>query len=107
MKCLCGNKLEYEKSIKTFYCNACESYYDINMNKITKEDVYSKSVEYQFQNFEEYEKSQTPTVSCPYCKSTSTSKITTTEKAVNVALFGILGNKRKYQWHCNNCNSDF
>ncbi len=49
----------------------------------------------------------TPTVSCPYCKSTNTKKITSTEKAVNIALFGIFGNKRKYQWHCNNCKSDF
>ena len=49
----------------------------------------------------------TPIITCPYCQSTNTKKITATAKAVNVALFGIFGNKRKYQWHCNNCNSDF
>lgn len=46
-------------------------------------------------------------VECPYCHSSNTSKITTTAKAVNIALFGLLGNKRKHQWHCNNCKSDF
>lgn len=46
-------------------------------------------------------------VKCKYCGSTNTKKITNTEKAVNIALFGIFGNRRKYQWHCNNCNSDF
>lgn len=46
-------------------------------------------------------------VECPYCHSKNTSKISTTAKAVNVALFGLLGNKRKHQWHCNSCKSDF
>ena len=44
---------------------------------------------------------------CPYCHSTNTKKISTTSKVVNTALFGIFGQKRKHQWHCNNCNSDF
>lgn len=48
-----------------------------------------------------------PTVSCPYCHSTNTSKISTTSKIINTALFGIFGNKRKHQWHCNKCGSDF
>ena len=46
-------------------------------------------------------------VSCPYCHSHNTTKITATSKAVNTAMFGVLGQKRKYQWHCNNCKSDF
>lgn len=44
---------------------------------------------------------------CPYCHSTNTKKISTTSKVVNTALFGIFGQKRKHQWHCNNCGSDF
>lgn len=44
---------------------------------------------------------------CPYCHSHNTTKITTTAKAVNTAMFGVLGQKRKYQWHCNQCKSDF
>lgn len=44
---------------------------------------------------------------CPYCNSSNLKRITTTAKAVNIAMFGLLGNKRKYQWHCNNCKSDF
>lgn len=44
---------------------------------------------------------------CQICGSTNIKRISTTEKAVNVAMFGLLGNKRKYQWHCNNCKSDF
>lgn len=44
---------------------------------------------------------------CPYCHSYNTTKITTTAKVVNIAMFGLLGQKRKYQWHCNKCKSDF
>ena len=47
------------------------------------------------------------TVTCPYCNSTNTKKISLTSKAVNTALFGILGTKRHKQWHCNNCGSDW
>lgn len=46
-------------------------------------------------------------VECPYCHSKYTSKITTTSKVVNTAVFGIFGTKRHKQWHCNNCDSDF
>lgn len=48
-----------------------------------------------------------PKVTCPYCKSTNTKKISSMAKAANIAMFGIFGNKRKYQWHCNKCGSDF
>lgn len=48
-----------------------------------------------------------PLVYCPYCNSVNTSKISTTAKVVNTALFGIFGTKRHKQWHCNHCNSDF
>lgn len=47
------------------------------------------------------------TITCPYCQSSNTKKISTTSKAVNTAMFGLLGTKRHKQWHCNNCNSDF
>lgn len=44
---------------------------------------------------------------CPTCISTNIKKISTTSKAVNVALFGLLGNKRKKQFHCNNCGYEW
>ena len=46
-------------------------------------------------------------VKCPRCGSTKTSKISSLSKAVSIAAFGIFSQKRKYQWHCNNCGSDF
>ena len=52
--------------------------------------------------------SSTLTVTCPYCQSTNTKKITVGSKAVHTALFGIFSMSRNSkEWHCNNCNSDF
>ena len=44
---------------------------------------------------------------CPYCNSTNLHRITTLEKAADTVLFGVYGNTRRYQWHCNSCNTDF
>lgn len=60
-----------------------------------------------FANNIPHNKYNNPTVTCPYCQSTNCKRITATAKAVNIALFGIFGNKRRYQWHCEECKSDF
>ena len=44
---------------------------------------------------------------CPTCQSTNIKKISATSKAVNAGLFGLLGNKRKKQFHCNNCGYEW
>ena len=53
-------------------------------------------------------KLSTPTITCPYCKSTNTKKISGLSKAVSVGLFGIFAlGKTTKQFHCNNCQADF
>ena len=50
----------------------------------------------------------TPTITCPYCKSTDCKKISGLSKAGSVALWGIFAlGKTTKQWHCNNCGADF
>ena len=52
--------------------------------------------------------SSKPTVTCPYCQSTNTSKISTMSKAGSVALFGVFAmGKVSKQWKCNDCKSEF
>lgn len=46
-------------------------------------------------------------VECPYCHSTSTSKIGTVNRMASTAMFGLASKKIGKQWHCNSCNSDF
>ena len=51
---------------------------------------------------------QTPTITCPYCKSTDCKKISGLSKAGSVALWGIFAlGKTTKQWHCRSCGSDF
>lgn len=49
----------------------------------------------------------TPTITCPYCQSTNTKKISTTGRMVSTGLFGLASGKVGKQWHCNKCSSDF
>ena len=50
----------------------------------------------------------TPTITCPYCQSTNTKKISGLSKAVSVGIFGIFAlGKTTKQFHCNNCSADF
>lgn len=47
-------------------------------------------------------------VTCPYCQSTNTKKITNMSKAGSVALFGVFAmGKVSKNYHCNSCGSDF
>lgn len=44
---------------------------------------------------------------CPYCQSTSISKIGTLNRVISVSMFGLASKKIGKQWHCNSCKSDF
>lgn len=46
-------------------------------------------------------------VSCPYCLSPNTEKITAVSRSASVGFFGLFSKKIGKQWHCNNCNSNF
>ncbi len=77
--------------------------------KLKKLDESSKP-QIQQQIIYHTEKSQSQNVHkprCPYCNSENLTRITSLDKVVNIALFGVLGNKRKYQWHCNNCKTNW
>lgn len=50
---------------------------------------------------------QTNVPKCPTCQSTNISRISTTSKVVNTAMFGIFGQKRKHQFKCNNCKYEW
>lgn len=44
---------------------------------------------------------------CPTCGSVDITRISTTAKVVNVAMFGLLGQKRKHQFKCKNCRYEW
>lgn len=51
-----------------------------------------------------FEKPDVPNeVKCPTCGSSDVERVSSLEKAVNIGMFGLLGNKRTKQFRCNNC----
>lgn len=54
-----------------------------------------------------YNEAKAREVTCPYCHSINTTKISAASKAGSVFLFGIFSQKVRHQWHCNECKSDF
>lgn len=98
-------------------CEKCG--FDLAMYKQAYDRIYAEKI--QKLNESEYLKSQPQIIyretsvqnvsvhkpRCPYCNSENLTRITSFDKVVNIALFGILGNKRKYQWHCNNCKTNW
>lgn len=83
----------------------------IELNQELAEWHKRKQLEQQSKNITimlKDEEKRNISVTCPYCKSTNTSKITITNKAVHTSVFGIWSMSRNSkEWHCNNCKSDF
>lgn len=44
---------------------------------------------------------------CPTCGSTNIKKVSGTSKAISVAMFGLLSQKVKKQFHCNSCGYEW
>lgn len=53
------------------------------------------------------ETKQPPTVTCPYCQSTDTKKISGTSRFMSTGIFGLASKKIGKNYHCNKCKSDF
>lgn len=99
----CGRT--YTEFENVYYCGTC------NYKLIKQEDI--KEIKHPELSKREYHVIGTvedPTktkVTCPYCHSTNTKKITNTSKAVHTAIFGIFSLSRNSKnYHCNVCNSD-
>lgn len=101
-KCNQGHFFNKAEEYSTI-CPEC----NIEMRNMGSDFVDSEVEKKKTEAFQRRLQNPSPLVYCPYCNSINTSKISTTSKVVNVALFGIFGTKRHKQWHCNECNSDF
>lgn len=86
----------------SIFCQSCKNYEDIYVSEELQQywDEQDKLEEIKQQSVK-------PTVTCPYCKSTTVSKITNTKKAIKIGLFGIFGamDDAGKTWKCNNCGS--
>lgn len=101
-KCNQGHFFNKAEEYSTI-CPEC----NIEMRDMGSKFVDSEVEKRKTERFQKALQNPDPLVYCPYCNSVNTSKISTTAKVINTAMFGIFGSKRHKQWHCNQCNSDF
>lgn len=89
-----------------FYVNTAKKY----GNNQFSEEVYNKRLGIiKQENTKQSVETQpsTPQITCPTCSSTNVSKISTSAKVTNTVLFGIFGNKRSKQFHCEDCGYEW
>jgi Zn finger protein HypA/HybF involved in hydrogenase expression len=100
----CGSTNISVSNIEGFQVEVCEQCLNVKKHYTDKE----KFEKYSFQLQQEIEESKkSPSVTCPYCQSTDTKKISGTSRFMSTGIFGLASKKIGKQWHCNKCKSDF
>lgn len=118
-KCFWADEDEIENRNKTHYCSRCghiTKYEGSEMINVTTNKCVDRMTDYNQKIREEKgitpkttepPKSK-PVVTCPYCKSTNTHKISGVYKAASIGLFGLFalpGASKQYT--CKDCGADF
>lgn len=86
------------------YCLKCH----YRLKYIEGSEVYEYCPEPTGIAFTKKEDNTKPVVTCPYCQSTDTKRISFFSKYLSASIWGVLAmGKVSKQWHCNNCKSDF
>lgn len=102
---LCNDQENFDKK-----CIELAKQYGNNQFDKTAFDNRYVSMRKSVQDFLDKDKKQTQQSNipkCPTCNSTNIHKISVTSKAINAGMFGLFGNKRKKQFHCDNCGYEW
>lgn len=70
-------------------------------------DEISQNMKQQYEKVKPFQKEQANVPKCPTCQSTNIKKVSATSKVASVAMFGLLSQKVKKQFHCNNCDYEW
>lgn len=68
---------------------------------------YQETTKHYYEILRSEMKEQQNVPKCPTCSSTNIKKVSGTSKAVSVAMFGLLSQKVKKKFHCNNCGYEW
>ena len=106
-KCKKGYEFDTSKEYSNI-CTECGTTLKFLANYDVDTERKSEKVEEMRQGQYWQYMTKQPMVTCPYCQSSDTKKITNTSKALHTAVFGIwsMGRNSK-NYHCNECGSDF
>lgn len=110
--CYKCNKLYYydtSKPCEDKYCEKCNGslFFKGNADRDTELAEAVRNAKPQIKYTAPTSTPTKPTITCPYCKSTNTTKIGVVKRSVSFGLFGFGSGKVGKQWHCNSCKSDF
>ena len=110
---------------KTYECPKCQIKKHINLKEsfdfkckccggkmryvgVTRKNSTIPNKKESYNTTEQYSFSQsTYTPKCPTCGSTDLSKVSSISKVGSVLMFGLLSQKIKKTWHCNNCKYEW
>lgn len=108
---ICGSTkqcLMIAEGRKSIYCENCSNFEDIYVSPELQKEFDRQNREYAAQKMRPQAVHTVNVPKCPICGSTDLSKITATQKAVKIAIFGIFGmGDNGKTWKCNSCGSKF
>lgn len=108
---ICGStnqSLMIAEGRKSIYCKDCGNFEDIYVSPELRKEFDRQNREYEAQKMRPQSVHTVNVPKCPICGSTDLSKITATQKAVKIAIFGIFGmGDNGKTWKCNSCGSKF
>ena len=85
-----------------------ESEYNRRFNSVTYKTYKDLANDYvKNKELAKQQDKETNISKCPICGSTNLKKLSFTNKAISVGVFGLLSNKINKTWECKNCKSTF
>ena len=108
-------EIEKQNNLNSLY-KSVQQKYEENEMQFTRQDFEDYLKSKRLEQYSQYKNATNAnninitadnTPKCPICNSKNLKKISVANRAVNIAIFGVLSTKINKQWHCNDCGTNF
>lgn len=104
----CEVELIYEAKDRELNLSQEErEYYDKKSRGYLNQEFVKRGESLTFEAYPYKQNKERYIPKCPICGSTNLKKLSFTNKAISVGVFGLLSNKINKTWECKNCKSTF
>ena len=104
----CEVELIYEAKDRELNLSQEErEYYDKKSRGYLNQEFVKRGESLTFEAYPYKQNKEQHIPKCPICGSTNLKKLSFTNKAISVGVFGLLSNKINKTWECKNCKSTF
>ena len=107
---ICGSTNQVffdDEDRKSIFCKNCKHYEDIYTSEELKQLWENETKEKEQAEINAKMQANINVPKCPTCSSTNIKKVSGVTKAVSVVMFGLLSQKVKKTFHCNNCGYEW